>query len=188
MTQLMTDQGQMVRVPAGTWKVDPAHSSVGFEVKHMMISTVRGLLSEYDGTLEAQEDPEQSTVTGWAAAASIDTGNADRDAHLRGPDFFDADRYPRMSFVSTAIRHLEGGTYAITGELTIKGVTREVEITVTVEGAGQDPWGTERVGIAIRGEIDRTEFGLRWQQKLTTGGLLIGENVKVRADISAVRT
>ena len=84
--------------------------------------------------------------------------------------------------------HVEGGTYNVWGELTMKDVTREVEITVTVEGAGQDPWGTERVGIAIRGEIDRTEFGLRWQQKLTTGGLLIGENVKVRADISAVRT
>ena len=99
MTQLMTEQG-IVKVPAGTWKVDQSHSSVAFEVKHMMISTVRGLLSEYDGTLEAQEDPEQSTVAGWAAAASIDTGNADRDAHLRGPDFFDADRYPRLSFVS----------------------------------------------------------------------------------------
>jgi polyisoprenoid-binding protein YceI len=140
MTQLMTEQG-IVKVPAGTWKVDQSHSSVAFEVKHMMISTVRGLWSEYDGLLEAQEDPEQSTVTGWAAAASIDTGNADRDAHLRGPDFFDADRYPRLSFVSAGIRHLEGGTYAVTGDLTIKSVTREITVEASVQGTGEDPVG-----------------------------------------------
>ena len=188
MTQLMTDQGQMVRVPAGTWKVDPAHSSVGFEVKHMMISTVRGHFREFDGTLEAAEDdPANSRARGSVKVASIDTGNAERDEHLRSPDFFDADRYPEISFASTRVAHVEGGTYNVWGELTIKDVTREVEITATVEGAGQDPWGTERVGIAIRGEIDRTEFGLRWQQKLATGGLLVGENVRVLADISAVR-
>ena len=170
----MTEQG-IVKVPAGTWKVDQSHSSVAFEVKHMMISTVRGLLSEYDGLLEAQEDPEQSTVTGWAAAASIDTGNADRDAHLRGPDFFDADRYPLLSFVSTGIRHLEGGTYAVTGDLTIKGVTREITVEATVQGTGEDPWGNQRAGIAVRGSIDRTAFGLTWQSRLAGGGLLVGE-------------
>jgi polyisoprenoid-binding protein YceI len=188
MTQLMTDQGQMVRVPAGTWKVDPAHSSVGFEVKHMMISTVRGHFREFDGTLEAApDDPANSRARGSVKVASIDTANAERDEHLRSPDFFDADRYPEIRFASTRVAHVEGGTYAVWGELTIKDVTREVEITATVEGAGQDPWGNERVGIAIRGEIDRTEFGLQWQQKLASGGLLVGENVKVLADISAVR-
>jgi polyisoprenoid-binding protein YceI len=149
MTQLMTDEGQTVRVPAGTWNVDPAHSSVAFEVKHMMISTVRG--------------------------------------HFRSPDFFDAHRYPEIRFESTRVAHVEGGTYNGWGDLTIKDVTREVQMTATVEGAGRDPWGTERVGIAIRGEIDRTDFGLRRQQKLATGGLLVGENVKVLADVSAVR-
>src|SRR4029078_452331 len=166
MTQLMTEQG-MVRVPAGTWVVDPVHSSVGFEVKHMMISTVRGQFREFDGTLEAAEnDPATSRAWGSVKVASIDTGNAERDEHLRSPDFFDADRYPEIRFASTRVEHVEGGTYHVWGDLTIKDVTREVEITATVEGAGQDPWGNERVGIAVRGAINRTDFALAWTQKL----------------------
>jgi polyisoprenoid-binding protein YceI len=186
MTQLQTEQG-VVKVPAGTWKVDPAHSSVGFEVKHMMISTVRGHFGSFDGTLEAAEDPEQSRVHGWVDVASIDTGSPDRDAHLRSPDFFDADGYPRMTFDSTRIQSVEGGTYRVWGNLTIKDVTREVEVQATVQGVGEDPWGTERVGVAVRGTIDRTDFGLTWQQPLASGGLLVGEEVKLLVDISAVR-
>ncbi len=188
MTQLMTDEGQRVRVPAGTWKVDPAHSSVAFEVKHMMISTVRGHFRVFDGTLEAAEDdPAHSRAWGSIDVASIDTGNAERDEHLRSPDFFDADRYPEIRFESTRVAHVEGGTYNVWGNLTIKDVTREVEMTATVEGAGQDPWGIERVGIAIRGEIDRTDFGLNFQQKLAGGKMLVGEQVRIRIDVSAVR-
>ena len=187
MTQLQTEQG-LVKVPAGTWKADPAHSSVGFEVKHMMISTVRGHFSSFDGALDAVEDPEQSHAYGWVDVASIDTGSGDRDAHLRSPDFFDADRYPRITFDSTRIQWVEGGTYRVWGDLTIKDVTREVEVEATIQGVGEDPWGTERVGVAVRGTIDRTEFGLTWQQPLASGGLLVGEDVKVLVDISAART
>ena len=187
MTQLMTEQG-MVRVPAGTWRVDPAHSSAAFEVKHMMIATVRGQFREFEGTLEAAEDdPSNSRAQGSAKTASIDTGNEDRDAHLRSPEFFDAERYPNITFASTRIEHVEGGVYRVTGDLTIKDVTREVEMTATVEGAGEDPWGNERVGVSVRGTIDRTEFGLTWQQSLVGGGLLVGEQVALRIDISAVR-
>jgi polyisoprenoid-binding protein YceI len=187
MTQLMTEQG-MVRVPAGTWRVDPAHSSAAFEVKHMMIATVRGQFREFDGTLEAAEDdPSNSRAWGSAKTASIDTGNEERDAHLRSPDFFDAARYPEITFASTQIEHVEGGIYRVTGDLTIKDVKREVEMTATVEGAGEDPWGNDRVGIAVRGTINRTEFGLSFQQKLPSGGILIGEEVKVLVDVSAVR-
>jgi polyisoprenoid-binding protein YceI len=187
MTQLMTETG-MVRVPAGTWRVDPAHSSAAFEVKHMMIATVRGHFREFEGTLEAAEDdPTNSRASGSAKVASIDTGHAERDAHLRSPDFFDAERYPEITFTSTRVQHVEGGTYRVTGDLTIKGVTREVEMTATVEGAAEDPWGNERVGIAVRGEIDRTDFGLTWQQRLAGGAMLIGETVKVLLDVSAVR-
>ncbi len=185
MTQLQTEQG-IVKVPAGTWKVDPAHSSVGFEVKHMMISTVRGHFSSFDGRLEADEDPERSQVTGWVDVASINTGSPDRDAHLRSPDFFDAERYPRMTFESTRIQWVEGGTYRVWGDLTIKDVTREIEVEATVQGVGEDPWGVEHAGIAVGGSIDRTEFGLTWQQPLAKGGLLVGEEVKLLVDASAV--
>lgn len=187
MTQLMTEQG-MVRVPAGTWKVDPAHSSAAFEVKHMMISTVRGLFREFDGRLEAAEDdPSNSRAWGSANVASIDTGNEDRDAHLRSPEFFDAERYPEIRFESTRIQHVESGTYRVAGNLTIKDVTREVEMDAHVLGVGEDPWGNERVGIEIRGTINRNDFGLRWQQQLAAGGMLVGENVKVLIDVSALR-
>jgi polyisoprenoid-binding protein YceI len=187
MTQLMTEQG-MVRVPAGTWTVDPAHSSAAFEVRHMMIATVRGHFREFDGTLDAAEDdPANSRATGRAKVATIDTGNADRDQHLLSADFFDAERYPYITFESTRIEHVEGARYRVWGDLTIKDVTREVPFDASVEGAGEDPWGNERVGIAVRGTINRTEFGLSFQQKLPSGGMLIGEEVKVLLDVSAVR-
>jgi polyisoprenoid-binding protein YceI len=187
MTQLMTEQG-MVRVPAGTWKVDPAHSSAAFEVKHMMIATVRGHFREFEGTLEAAEDdPANSRAWGRAKVESIDTGNAERDAHLRSPDFFDAERYPYITFESTRVEHAEGGTYRVWGNLTIKDVTREVPFEATVQGVGEDPWGNERVGVAVRGTVNRTEFGLTWQQRLAGGGMLVGEDVKVLIDVSAVR-
>ena len=186
MTELHTEQG-LVKVPAGIWKVDRAHSSVAFEVKHMMIATVRGHFSSFDGTLVADEDPERSHAHGWVEVASIDTGSPDRDAHLRSPDFFDVERYPRIIFDSTRIEWVQAGVYRVWGDLTIKDVTREVEVEATVQGAGEDPWGTERVGVAIRGSINRMEFGLTWQQALASGGLLVGEEVKVLVDISAVR-
>jgi polyisoprenoid-binding protein YceI len=187
MTELMTEQG-MVRVPAGTWVVDPAHSSVAFEIKHMMISTVRGHFREFTGTLEAAEDdPANSRVRGAVEVASIDTGSPDRDAHLRGPDFFDAEHYPRITYSSTSIEPLGGPDYRVTGDLTIKGATRQVAMDVSVEGAGEDPWGAERVGIRVRGRIDRKDFGLDWQQPLAKGGVLVGEEVKILIDVSAVR-
>jgi polyisoprenoid-binding protein YceI len=187
MTMLQTEQG-MVRVPAGTWKVDPSHSSVAFEVKHLMIATVRGHFSEFDGMLEAAEDdPSNSRAWGTVKVASIDTGNAERDAHLRSADFFDAERYPEMRFESTRVQHVEGGTYRVTGDLTVKDSTRAIEVEATVEGTGEDPWGNERVGISVRGTIDRTDFGLTWQQSAASGALLVGEKVKILIDVSAVR-
>jgi polyisoprenoid-binding protein YceI len=185
-TQLQTEQG-IVRVPNGTWVIDPIHSSVGFEVKHMMISTVRGHFRQFEGTLEAAEDYHDSRVSGSVEVASIDTNNADRDEHLLSPDFFDAEHYPQILFESTAIEHVLLGTYRVTGRLTIKDVTREIQVETSVEGAAVDPWGKDRVGIAARGGIDRTEFGLTWQQSLSKGGLLVGEQVAMRLDISAVR-
>jgi polyisoprenoid-binding protein YceI len=186
MTDLQTEQG-IVRVPTGTWKVDPAHSSVGFEVKHMMISTVRGHFREFEGTLEAAEDPSQSRAWGSVKTASIDTGSAERDEHLRSPDFFDVERYPEARFESTRLDPLGGAKWRVTGELTIKDVTREVQFDAVVQGAGEDPWGNERVGVAVRGTVNRKDFGLTWQQPLARGGLLVGEDVSILVDVSAIR-
>lgn len=185
-TQLQTERG-IVRVPTGTWVIDPVHSSIGFEVKHMMISTVRGHFKRFDGTLEAADDYHDSRVWGSVDVASVDTNNADRDAHLRSPDFFDAERFPQIRFESTGVEHVDLGRYRVIGDLTVKDLTLEVEVEANVEGAAVDPWGKDRVGIAVRGSIDRTEFGLTWQKALASGGLLVGEEVRLRLDISAVR-
>jgi polyisoprenoid-binding protein YceI len=186
MPQLQTEEG-IVRVPAGTWRVDPAHSSVAFEVQHMMISTVRGTFEEFDGTLEAGEDVTESRASGWVKVASIDTNNPDRDEHLRSPDFFDVEHHPDARYESTSIRPVGGPHYEIVGDLTIKGITRPVTMEATVQGAGEDPWGNERVGVSVRGVVNRKDFGLTWQQRLASGSLLVGEDVRLLLDISAVR-
>ncbi|MEA2179375.1 MAG: hypothetical protein QOG77_2672, partial [Solirubrobacteraceae bacterium] len=148
----------------------------------------RGQFREFEGRLDAAEDdPANSYIEGAVKVASIETGNADRDAHLRSPEFFDAERHPEIRFSSTRIEHVEGGTYRVTGDLTMKGVTKEVTMDASVEGAGEDPWGAERVGVRVRGSVDRRDFGLTWQQPLTRGGVLVGEEIRIMIDVSAVR-
>jgi polyisoprenoid-binding protein YceI len=187
MPQLQTAAGT-IRVPAGTWRVDPAHSSVAFKIRHMMIATVRGQFSEFSGTLEAAaDDPADSRARGSVAVASIATGDETRDAHLRSPDFFDAENDRDITFETTRMRHVAGGTYEVVGDLTIKGVTREVDLEATVDGSAVDPWGVERVGVSVRGSINRTDFGLTWQQRLAAGGLLVGEEITILVDVSAIR-
>jgi polyisoprenoid-binding protein YceI len=185
-TQVQTEQG-VVRVPTGTWHVDPAHSSVEFEIKHMMIATIRGRFKEFEGTIVAAEDIASSRAFGVVKTASIDTNQPERDAHLRSPDFFDVDHYPEIRFESTKIEPLGGPTFRVLGDLTIKDTTREVAFEATVEGAERDPWGNDRVGMRARGAINRKDFGLRWQQSLETGGLLVGDEVRIEIGISAVR-
>jgi len=184
-TELTTNRG-IVRVPTGTWSVDQAHSSVEFRVKHMMISTVRGRFREFEGTIEAAVDYHQSKARGTVEAASIDTNEARRDDHLRSADFFDVEHHPLITFESTTIEHVEKGNYRVDGELTMHGETRPVEFEVTVHGVTQDPQGQSRVGLEIRGTLSRGAFGLRWQQALETGGVVVGDEVRVSADISAV--
>jgi polyisoprenoid-binding protein YceI len=185
-TELQTEQG-IVRVPTGTWNVDPAHSSVEFEVKHMMITTVRGRFREFEGVIVAAEDISDSHVSGRAKTASVDTNQPDRDAHLRSPEFFDAERYPEIRFESSRIEPLGGPRFRMLGDLTIRDVTREVQLATTVEGAERDPWGNERVGVRAEGTIDRKEFGLRWQQALEAGGVLVGDQVRILLHVSAVK-
>jgi polyisoprenoid-binding protein YceI len=185
-TEVLTEQG-IVRIPAGTWHVDPNHSSIEFEIKHMMIATVRGRFKEFEGTLTIAEEIEDSQISGVVKVASIDTNQPDRDAHLRAADFFDVERYPEIRFTSTRIEPRGGADFSVIGDLTIKDVTRQVELATTIEGVQRDPWGNDRIGVAMRGAIDRRKFGLVWQQALETGGFLLGDNVKIFVDVSAVR-
>jgi polyisoprenoid-binding protein YceI len=181
MTQLETERG-MVRVPTGRWEVDPAHSSVEFRVKHMMISTVRGRFREFEGRIEAASDYHDSKVSGCVKTASIDTNEPRRDDHLRSEDFFHAEEHPEIRFESTSVEHLDGANYRVTGDLAMHGEQKPVTFEVTVHGAHDD-----RVGLEARATISRGEFGLRWQQALETGGVVVGDEIRISADISAVR-
>ena len=172
----------------GTWTVDPVHSSVEFRVRHMMISTVRGRFREFEATIEAAPDYHDSGARGTVNAASIDTNDSRRDGHLRSPDFFDVGSYPTIDFASTSIEHVKKGDYRVRGDLTMHGETHPVELEVTVHGVMRDPQGQDRVGVEVRGTLSRSEFGLRWQQALEAGGVMVGDEVRVSADLSATCT
>ena len=184
-TQLETDQG-IVRVPTGTWTVDPSHSSVEFRIKHMMISTVRGHFGEFEGTIEAAPEYRDSKVHGTIQAASIDTNETRRDEHLRSADFFDVENHPTIEFDSTRVEHKDRGDYRVTGDLTMHGETHPVTLDITVHGVTRDAQGHDRVGLEARGTLNRSDFGLRWQQALETGGVLVADEVRISADIAAV--
>lgn len=173
-------------IPAGVWRVDPAHSNVGFAVRHMMITTVRGHFGEFDGTLEVDESGA-ARARGRIAAASIETGDTRRDAHLRSADFFDVEEFPEIRFEARAVEPLGDAQIRMTGYLTIRGMTRTVELDVAVQGAARDPWGNDRLGLEVGGEIDREDFGLRWNQALESGGLVLGSKVRLELDLSTIR-
>lgn len=173
-------------VPAGTWNIDPSHSTIGFSVKHMVIATVRGRFSEFTGALVV--DPSGAvSVQGTINAASIDTNEAQRDEHLRSADFFEVETHPEITFASTRVEAAGSGRLRIAGDLTIKGVTREVVLDAEVQGTGQDPYGNERVALEATGEINRKDFGLNWNVVLEAGGVLVGEKIKIALDLSTVR-
>ena len=170
-----------------TWTIDPAHTSVEFAVRHLMISTVRGRFAELGGNAELDDErPELSTVDLTINAASIDTRQADRDAHLRSADFFDVEHFPTMRFTSTRIERASEG-YRVEGDLTIRGVTRQVTLSVNEEGRTRDPWGNVRVGYSVTAKINRRDFGLTWNQALETGGFVVGEEVRITADVELVQ-
>jgi polyisoprenoid-binding protein YceI len=174
-------------VPTGTWSVDPSHSSVQFAVKHMGIATVRGKFTKFEGTLEIGEDLEHSRAYGKVDVASIDTGEADRDAHLRSADFFDVEHYPQITFESTRVEPVDEESSTVYGNMTMHGVTNEVKLEVVVEGTDTDPWGNERVGITAVGVLKRSDFDMKFNQALGSGNLLVGDKVNMSLDVSAVR-
>jgi polyisoprenoid-binding protein YceI len=172
-------------IPTGTYTVDPSHSRIGFAVKHLGIATVRGEFGTFEGSLALTEDG--AVVTGSVAAASVDTNEPQRDAHLRSPDFFDVERFPEIGFRSTAIRPVDDETFEIAGELTLHGVTRSIALDAEIQGTEVDPWGNERVGLEITGQFNRADFGMKFNQALGSGNMLVSDKVKLSLDISAVK-
>ena len=174
-------------IPTGTWTVDPAHSAAGFSVKHLGIATVRGRFEEFEGTLEIGDDISAARAYGTAQVNSINTDESARDQHLRSADFFGAEENPELRFESTAIRPLDEDTFEIDGQLTMNGVTNPVTLTAVVQGTETDPWGNERVGIEVTGQVKRGDWDMTFNQALGSGNLLVGEKVTLALDISAVK-
>ncbi|MFJ8718499.1 YceI family protein [Streptomyces violaceus] len=172
----------------GDYTIDPAHSTIGFVARHAMVTNVKGGFQDFTGTLRLDgTDPSQSSASLDVVMESIDTGNADRDGHLKSADFFKADEFPTMTFRSTEAESLGGDDYRITGDLTILGTTRPLAIDLEFNGAAKDPFGNERVGFEGKAEILRSEWGLTWNAALETGGVLVSDKIKLNFDISAIR-
>lgn len=175
----------------GTWTIDPAHSDVGFAVRHLMISNVKGHFTKFEGQIVTAGNRLRSEVTATIDMASVDTANAMRDDHLRGADFFDVEKYPAMSYRSTGIRPGDGGGYLMEGELTLKGVTLPVSLNLQVNGFGFDPFAPDpatgaRAGFTATGEINRMDFGVSYNGLVPGGGVLLGEKVQIILEIEAV--
>jgi polyisoprenoid-binding protein YceI len=171
---------------AGTYTIDPAHTSVEFVGRHLMITKVRGRFPDISGTITIADEPEQSHVEVDIHVATLDTGNDDRDDHLRSPDFFDADHYPTITFRSTRVEASGSNTWAVTGDLTVRDVTNPVTLQVDFDGAGSSPLGDERISFSAATEVDREAWGLTWNMALETGGVLVGKKARVELNIQAV--
>ncbi|MEU9256235.1 YceI family protein [Streptomyces sp. NPDC048270] len=172
----------------GAYAIDPAHSSIGFTVRHAMVTNVRGSFDSFEGSLHLDgSDPARSTASIDVTIGSVNTGIADRDAHLLGSDFFDAELFPLMTFRSTRAAQLGGDAYRITGELTIKDVTRPLSIDLEFTGSAKDVYGNERVGFEGSAEILRSDWGLTWNAALEAGGVMVSDKVKLGFDISAIK-
>lgn len=170
------------------WNIDNTHSGISFSIRHMVVSKVRGRFTKFSGTLTlGDEDLTRSNVEVNIDAASIDTGVAERDTHLRSPDFFDVAQHPELRFRSTQIEKVAADRYRVLGALTIRGVTRDVTLDVDYGGQAKDPWGHERVGFQARTSLNRKDFGLEWNQVLEAGGVLVGDRVEIELEVQAVK-
>ena len=171
-----------------SWQIDPAHSEINFTVRHMMISNVRGQFETFSGTVDFNEDdPAASSVDVQIETASINTREAQRDAHLKSPDFLDTEGHPYMTFKSKHVVKTSDNTGRITGDLTIRGVTREVMLEVEYAGQAKSPWGTLSAGFSATTRINRKDWGLEWNQVLETGGVLVGDEIKIAIEIEVVK-
>jgi polyisoprenoid-binding protein YceI len=185
MSSTETATATQLSIPTGAWKVDPVHSSVEFQVKHLGIATVKGHFKEFEGTLEVT--PDGARAYGKAIVASVDTREPQRDAHLRSADFFDAENHPEITFESTVIRQLDEDTFEIEGALEIHGVTRTLKLEATLEGTETDHQGYPRVGLSATAQINRSDYDMKFNMALGSGNVVVGDKVKILLDISAVK-
>lgn len=170
------------------WAVDPTHTEIGFKVKHMMFTNVSGKIAKYDATVETDGDEFNNAVVEFSADAdSITTANADRDAHLLSPDFFDTTKFPKLSFNAASFRKTNDADFELTGNLTLHGITKPIELAVEFGGLMKDPWGNIKAAFNINGKINRKDFGLTWNAALETGGVLVSDEVKVIAEIQLIK-
>lgn len=170
----------------GTWNVDPSHSTIGFTARHLMITKVRGSFKAFSGTITVASDPLQSAVEATVEIDSVDTGDANRDGHLKSGDFFEIEKYPTMQLMSTGIA-AKGSNYVLSADLTIKGVTKPVQFDLEFDGVNTDPWGNVKAGFTASTEINRKDWGMEWNAVLETGGVVVSEKIQLTLDIQAVR-
>ena len=178
--------GSLELPAAGTWRIDASHSSVNFKVKHLGLAKTRGRFTRFEGTVEIGEDPADTVVSVEIDAASVETHDPKRDEHLSGPDFFDVEHHPSLSFRSTRVSSRDGGC-TLEGDLTVAGVTRPVVLDVAYEGVAVDPWGGTRAGFTAAGQLNRGDWGLSWNAVLDAGGFLVGKTVTIELDVELVK-
>lgn len=170
------------------WAVDPTHSEIGFKVKHMMFTNVSGKFNSFEASIENEDDKfETSKISFSADTTSIDTANADRDAHLRSADFFEVEKFPKLSFVSTEIKKVDDNQYKVSGDFTIRDITKNITLDAEYSGLMKDPWGNTKAGFSLSGKISRKEFGLLWNAALETGGVLVSDEVKLLSEVQLVK-
>jgi polyisoprenoid-binding protein YceI len=172
---------------AGTYVLDPTHTRIGFVARHLMVTKVRGSFGEYTGSITVDEDPRSSTAEATIKTASVDTGTPDRDTHLRSEDFFASETFPDMTFGNARVVKQDRASFTVVGDLTIKGVTREVTLDVELDGVAKDPWGNEKLAVTASTEIDREDFGLTWNVALESGGVLVSKKVRIEIEAQAAR-
>ncbi|MTV25218.1 YceI family protein [Nitriliruptoraceae bacterium ZYF776] len=183
----MTTTSTAVRPEVGTWTIDASHSRVGFTVRHLGFSKVRGAFKSFEGTITVAEDVASSKAEVTIQADSFDSGDEGRDGHVRGEDFLDVEKFPTLTFVVTDVRHVEGNEYVVAGDLTIRGVTKPVELATEFLGSDVDPFGNTKAAFEATTEIDREAFGLTWNAALESGGVLVGKKVTIELEVQATR-
>ncbi|MEO8151049.1 MAG: YceI family protein [Bacteroidia bacterium] len=170
------------------WGIDPAHSEVAFKVKHLMITNVKGVFKEFDASIyTTSEDFMTSEIDFWLNPASVDTGDAKRDEHLKSADFFDVENHKQITFTGNTYEKVDDTNYELYGELTIKGITKQIKLDVEFGGVMKDPWGNHKAGFTIEGKINRKDWGLNWNAALEAGGMLVSEDVRINCEIQLVK-